>query len=389
MMRRFAVTVVLVLVVVGAGCHTPPPATPPHARAKLAIWCEFMPYNDVIPTLPVLAAYNCDLLLHVGPLDVGDPALAELCREARRQNVNVAAWFLLPYEEHLYVGEETVDAIRDLSLRFTAWAQRADLGVQWVVFDCEPSPLLGKRLFEIARHGRLISLAETLRAEQDPERFEQSVTRLNALIDDLHTAHMNVMGAGNRAFLDFLRHDNIAVQDALNAPFSMIHWDRASFISYRYKASQPQYVAMINRYAELAHEYFGERAALDLGLLGDQRNIPEHRERAELFGGGDEFMEYLDGMRSVYDLEEVAGVALGRGVQYINLYSLDGAVTSVAGLDRWLKAAADSRPITGWECWTPLSSAKIGLQGVLLDGLFRGMVGTTARTPEKVEIANP
>lgn len=387
MMRRLLI--LCTLLALGAGCRTPPAAPRADARAKLSIWCEFMPYRDVLPTLPTLARYDCDLLLHVGPADIGDPALAELCREARRQNVNVAAWFLLPYEEHLYVGEATLAAIRETSLRFTAWSQREDLGVRWLVFDCEPSPLLGKRLFEIVRRGRLIELARTLRAERNPEQFAESVARLNALINELHEGGMLVMGAGNRTFLDFLRHENTAVQDALNTPFSMIHWDRASFISYRYKASQPQYVAMINRYAELANEYFGERAALDLGLLGDQSGIPEHRERAELFSGGDQFMDYLDGMRSVYDLEEVTGVALGCGVRYINLYSLDGAVTSVAGLERWLKAAAESRPITGWDSWTPLSSAKIGLQGVVLDGLFRGMVTREAHAQDEDSEAIP
>ena len=382
MMRRLPILCLCAVLALVAGCRTPPAAPHADARAKLSIWCEFMPYADVIPTLPVLARYDCDLLLHVGPADIGDPALAELCREARRQKVNVSAWFLLPYEEHLYVGEETVDGIREASLRFTAWSQREDLGVRWLVFDCEPSPILGKRLFEIARRGRLIELGRTLRAERNPKQFQESVDRLNQLIDELHAGGMLVMGAGNRAFLDFLRHDNTAIQDALNAPFTMIHWDRASFITYRYKASQPQYVAMINRYAELANHYFGDRAALDLGLLGDQRGIPEHRERAELFSGGDQFMDYLDGMRSVHDLEEVAGVALGCGVRYINLYSLDGAVTSVAGLDRWLKAAAESRPATGWASWTPYSSAKIGVQGALFDGLFRSLVTRDVRAQD-------
>ena len=372
MIRRVDI-LLSILLLAAAGCRTPPHAGEP-PRAKLAIWCEFMPYRDVLPALPILARYDCDLLLHVGPDDVGSPDLAELCREARRQNVTVAAWFLLPYDEHLYVGEETVEQTRELSMRFTAWSQRDDLGVKWLVFDCEPSPILGKRLFEIVRRGRIRELARTLREERDADRFADSVRSLNALIDELHAGGMLVMGAGNRAFLDFLRHDNTTVQDALNAPFSMIRWDRTSFITYRYKASQPQYVAMVNRYAELAHRYFGDRAALDLGLLGDQRGIPEHRERAELFGGGEAFIDYLDGMRSVRDLEEATGVALGRGVRHINLYSLEGAIGSVAGLERWLRAASGSERVTGWAAWTPYSSVKIGLQGALLDQLFRGMV---------------
>jgi hypothetical protein len=347
------------------------PAAPPH----LSIWCEFMPYNDVKPTLPVLARYDCDLLLHVGRADIGSADLAGLCRAAQSNNVHVAAWFLLPYEEHLYVGEATVAATRDLSLRFVEWSQREKLGIDWVVFDCEPSPLLGKQLFAEARHGGVIALSRILQKETEPGRFGQSVEDMNRLIDDLHGRGIKVMGAANRVFLDFMRYGNTAVQDSLNAPFSMVRWDRTSFITYRYKASQVQYVGMVNRYAELASSYFGAKAALDLGLLGDQRDFPEHRERAELFAGGDYFMSYLNGMRSVDDLEEAVGVALGRGVTHLNLYSLDGAVASVAGLDYWLRAASDAQPLTGLDRWTPIASAKMGFTGWLLETLYQTGVG--------------
>ena len=338
-----------------------------------------MPYKKVEATLPVLARYGCDLLLHVGRDDIGNVDLVALCRAARSNNVNVAAWFLLPYKEHLYVGEATVAAIRDFSLQFVEWSHKEQLGIEWVVFDCEPSPLLGKKLFFEVRRGRVIALARILRGETDSAHFEESVEKLNGLIDNLHGLGVKVMGAANRVFLDFMRYGNTAVQDSLNAPFSMVHWDRASFITYRYKASQVQYVGMVNRYADFARRYFGEKAALDLGLLGDQRDFPEHRERAELFGGGDYFISYLDGMRSVHDLEEVVGVALGRDVTHINLYSLDGAVASVAGLDYWLRAASEAQPLTGLDRWTPVTSAKMGFMGWLLDALYRISVGGVSK----------
>jgi hypothetical protein len=66
--------------------------------------------------------------------------------------------------------------------------------------------------------------------------------------------------------------------------------------------------------------------------------------RAARFGGGDAFYGYLRGMRSIYDLQEAVGVVLGCGVRRVNLYALDGAVSSVAGLDNWLKAARRARP---------------------------------------------
>lgn len=370
---QFPVSLLAALFLLAVTARASAPVEPAHPH--LSIWCEFMPYAEVADTLPALAKYQCDLILHVGREDVGSPELARLCRAARAQGVRVLAWFLLPYDEHLYVGENTVASTRDLALRFAAWARQEDLGVEWVVFDCEPSPLLGRKLFAAARRGRILEVGRLLREERDADHFARAADGLNDLIDRLHESGFKVMGSANRVFLDFIERGNIALQDALNAPFSVVKWDRASFITYRYRASQVQYVAMVNRYAELARRQFGEDAALDLGLLGDQRSIPEHRKRARLFGGEEKFISYLNGMRSTFDLREVVGIALGRGIRRVNLYSLEGAVDSVAGLDLWLKAASEARPLTGLARWTPMKSAKMDLTAAFLNGLFRRVVG--------------
>jgi hypothetical protein len=349
--------------------------SPEPARPRLAIWCEFLPYRDVLPTLPVLAKYRCDLLLHVGPGEIGDPDLARVYREAREHGINVVAWFLHPYEQHLYIGEETVAATRDFSRRFLDWAEREKLDARWVVFDCEPSPLLGRELFAHVRRFNIAALARTLRREKNAGRFARSVAALNELIEELHARDVRVMGAANRVFLDFLRYGNTTVQDTLNAPFSMVRWDRISYITYRYHATQPQYVTLVNRYATLAVRFHGHRAALDLGLIGDQSSFPEHQERAQLFGGSRYFISYLRGMRSVHDLREAISVALSRGVTQINLYSLEGAVESVAGLENWLQAAAESRPARNLDRWTPVGSIRAGVLGATMQGLFKVLIG--------------
>ncbi|MFH0880623.1 MAG: hypothetical protein V2A34_12985 [Lentisphaerota bacterium] len=353
------------------------------APFRLGIWCEFLPFSQVEETLPLLAKYDCELMIHVERQDIGNADFVRLCRRAEKLGVPVVGWFLLPYSEHLYVGEASLDAIRDFSLSFADWANKEKLMVSSVVFDCEPSPLLGKQLFDKARKADLLGLAEVMKREKDPKRFEQSVERLNTLIDALRARGFKVRGAGNRVFLDFLHRQNTVVEDALNAPVTMIHWDEISFITYRYRASQVDYVAMVNRYAELSRQYFGPRAGLDLGLLGDHRGIPENVERAELFGGGSYFMSYLEGMRSTADLQEVVGVALGQGVRRINLYSLDGAITSVAGLEWWLKAARDTQPISGLTRWTPVRSIRMDWTGFMMEGLFRVLVGSGTYKDQK------
>jgi hypothetical protein len=261
--------------------------------------------------------------------------------------------------------------------------------VRAFVFDCEPSPLLGAELFAAVLAKSPRQLARVLRAQLDAEAFGRDTAEINALVAELRGRGYAVDGAANRAFLDAQSRGNVALEDGLNAPVSGVEWDALSFITYRYMASQLSYVAMLNRYATWARKLYGERAALDVGLLGDYGHIPENAERAALFGGGDFFMNYLRGMRNVYELEEAVGVVLGCGVRRINLYALDGAATSVAGLENWLKAARRAQPRSRAGRWTPVRSLVYGAIGALTEKSFRWFTGGSEKTHGPLEIREP
>ena len=356
---------------------------------RLAIWCEFMPYAEVESHLPTLAKYDCDLILHVERESFADPDFAKLLRAAERAGVGVDAWLLLPYEEHLYVGQASVAPVRALARQAADFFEREKLPVRAFTFDCEPSPLLGRELFAAVLAKSPRQLAQTLRDQMDAETFWSDVAQINGLIAELREQGYAVDGAANRAFLDAQARGNVALEDALNAPVSGVAWDALSFITYRYRTSQLSYVAMLNRYAALARHLYGPRAAMDVGLLGDYHDIPQNAERAALFGGGDQFYGYLRGMRSCFDLEEAVGVVLGGGVRRVNLYALDGAATSVAGLESWLKAARRARPLSAFARWTPARSVQYGALGALTEKSFRWMTGGSEKTHGKIQLREP
>lgn len=348
-----------------------------------------MPYVHVVEHLPLLAAYDCELLLHVRTESLQDPDFARLLRAAERAEVAVVAWLLLPIEEHLYVGQASVEATRTLARRVADYVDEHHLLLRGFVFDCEPSPLLGREMFAAVRAKSVRQLARVLRHQLDAEEFHRDTAALHALTRELRGRGYQVNGAANRAFLDAQSRGNLALEDGLNAPVSGVAWDALSFITYRYGASQFSYVAMLNRYALLARHLYGERAAMDVGLLGDYDHIPENAERAELFGGGAFFYSFLRGMSNTHDLEEAVGVVLGCGVRQINLYALDGAVDSVAGLENWLKAARRARPRTAWGRWTPVRSVHYGALGALTEKLFRWFTGGSEATHGKIVFREP
>ncbi len=359
------------------------------AIERLAIWCEFMPYGEVEGQLPVLAEYGCGLILHVERESLADPDFAKVLRAAEREGVEVVAWLLLPYEEHLYVGQASVEGVRTLALEAADYFGKNGLKVKGFAFDCEPSPLLGRELFEAVRAKSLGQLVRVLRAQMDPAEFRRDTAEINQLIGELRARGYSVDGAANRAFLDAQARGNVALEDALNAPVSGVEWDALSFITYRYQAGQFSYVGMLNRYATLARRLYGERAAMDVGLLGDYDGIPQNAERAALFGGGELFYDYLRGMKNVFELEEAVGVVLGCGVRRVNLYAMDGAVTSVAGLENWLKAARRAKPLSPLARWTPGRSLQYAALGSLTEKGFRWATGGSEKSHGKIEFREP
>ena len=380
----------LALLVSAAGARAAERASaerPPIER--LAIWCEFMPYAAVAAQLPVLAKYDCGLILHVEQGSFADPDFAELLRAAQRAGVGVDAWLLLPYEQHLYVGQASVGITRQLARQAADFFAKERLQVRAFTFDCEPSPLLGRELFAAVRAKSPRQLARTLRDQMDAKTFWRDAAEINDLIAELRGRGYAVDGAANRAFLDAQARGNVALEDALNAPVSGVAWDALSFITYRYRVSQLSYVGMLNRYAALARRLYGARAALDVGLIGDYDDIPENAERAALFGGGETFYGYLRGMRSALELEEAVGTVLGCGVRRVNLYALDGAVSSVAGLDNWLKAARRARPLSAFARWTPMRSVEYGALGSLTEKGFRWFTGGSEKSHGKIEFREP
>lgn len=356
---------------------------------RLAIWCEFMPYAEVEEHLPALAEHDCALILHVERESFSDPDFPRLLKAAERAGVTVDAWLLLPYGEHLYVGQASVEATEDLALRAADYFRDNGLKVRAFAFDCEPSPLLGAELFAAVLAKSPRRLARTLREQMDAEEFRRDVGRINALAAELRRRGYAVDGAANRAFLDAQWRGNVALEDALNAPVSGVEWNALSIIAYRYMASHESYVAMLNRYAALAKKLYGGRAAVDVGLLGDYDGIPENAERAALFGGGDFFYGYLRGMRNVYELEEAVGTVLGCGVRRIHLYALDGAATSVAGVENWLKAARRAQPSSRLARWTPVRSMQYAALGALTEKAFRWFAGGSEKTHGKIEFREP
>ncbi|MDD5645475.1 MAG: hypothetical protein PHO00_08545 [bacterium] len=343
---------------------------PSGGEIKIGLWCEFLPYSRVNHYIEMLGGRDIILILHIGPADIGDPELVSLLQKAEEMGVEVRAWLLLPYEEELYFCEDTLDDTENFVRNFTDWVKREKIGIKWIVFDCEPTPSTGREFFKYVREKDIVSFINHLKKNKDAESFKRSVYRMNEIIDRLHREGFLVAGTSNRMILEGLYFKNITLQDSLNVPFTMLDWDELSFLVYRYKASQIDYLGMAKRYSQIAKKYFGDRGVLDIGLIGDNRKIPENEKRMSLFGGEEKFADLLVGIEDPAELAEILDIAGKNGLSRINIYSLDGMAVSEYPPEAWF----DGDVPPGKKYFTHISSIKAGLANASLQLIYNVLV---------------
>lgn len=344
---------------------------PVPAFLKVAVWCEFAPYETVAAALPELAQHDVALLLHVRPHDVGAAPLAALLRRAATQGVETRAWLLLPEEQQqLYLYEETLPVIRTLALQLADWVEQEQLPLRWLVLDCEPPPSFGQELWHCVRTKNPLRLAAFLRRQKNCEKFFRAASELQELVENLQARGFRVMGATNRMLLESARCGNVTFEDCLGIPFTMIPWDEVSFLCYRYRARHREYLSLVRRHAKLTRRLFGERGSLDLGHIGDLRDTPQAKQRAEIFGGDKTFLEFYRGIAAPQEIAAAMETARRAGLRRVNLFSLDGALQSGIPLSEWLGTEA-KEPLL---CGSPMATIKWAAQAAALETAFRVFV---------------
>jgi hypothetical protein len=102
------------------------------------------------------------------------------------------------------------------------------------------------------------------------------------------------------------------IQDVMNIPVDQVPWDEFSFMAYTTTFSR---FLQTELSSDLVHSYgldavmaYGEKAAIDLGIIGHEGMVAE------------------EGMTDVEEIRAQVGAAKEAGLTRIHAYSLDGIV---------------------------------------------------------------
>ena len=136
-----------------------------------------------------------------------------------------------------------------------------------VSFDLEPGHAYAEKL----RKSKVSQLPRLIAAHVNPRAFEEARKHFGAAIEQLHREGVSAHATAFPLVLDDAE-GKANFEDALDTPVSGLDWDEVSFMVYQTAFAQftglwfgPSLVAS---YAQSAVQRFGDRAGIDLGVVG-------------------------------------------------------------------------------------------------------------------------
>ena len=313
-MKNIILTILCVFLV--SACHSGsgpsyrPADCPEPAATPFALWSEFIEHGEVLEQIPALEAHSISLYQNIRSEQIGDPETGAFLEQAACQGIEVRAWLTLPEEEGYWPNEKNADIFIEKALELARWIRSSGLPIEWIVVDMEPDLQLMEALIAAAEEGRWLEAAMLILGNRDPESYAASVDAYTGLVEALHEMGFKVMVVTFPLVLDDLGDGDDNVQDLLNTPVNRIPWDEVSFMVYTTIFTKflgiPMEPYLIYSYGLDAVRHYGERAAVDLGVVG---------------AGG---MVEGEGIKDIQELRAQVGAARAAGLERIHVYSLEG-----------------------------------------------------------------
>lgn len=275
-------------------------------EVRVGVWSEFLSWKELKNVLPILLKYNIDIYPAVKVEDLTKDDFKNFLDEAEKLRVDVGLWVLLPKELGYWASCENAEEFYSLAVSAMQVAKSAE----FLAVDLEVDI---NKVEELISDGfNPSALTFFIPDEKKEEEFARGVEIFKELVSIAHELGFKVLSTSAPMLVDDLEDGDISLQVSLGLPVSPVNWDYVSFMVYRtifeQVAKQEFSPYLVYSYAQDIKRHFGERASVDLGVVGD-------------IGIGIE-----KGYTSPSPLFEDISSAVSVGIRNVRIYSLDGII---------------------------------------------------------------
>ncbi len=288
------------------------------------VWAELLADGEIERALPSLAAVSARVGLALSAERIGDANVAALTRRAANSGVGMRAWLLLPRAHGYWVGESNAGEFVAALERLWRWIdERGGPAFDGVSVDLEPAFDYAEtlRTTQKSRPDRWLSL---LAEHVNPASFERARDCLARGVDQARRRRLHLHAVTYPLVLDQTDGD-VTIEDAFDIPVSGIDWDEVSVMVYQTAYAQQLGLwlgaDLVHSYARSAVERYGDRAGVDVGVVGDAGLGLEPGDRYPT----------PDALWADIDAAVAAGIPLAR----LRVYGLAGML-GAGGVERWL-----------------------------------------------------
>lgn len=283
------------------------------APCVYGLWSEFLTPDEIEAQIPVLKERGIALFQNIPSDKIFDEDYGELLGRASCSGLEVRAWLTLPIKDGYWPNEKNAMLFSSAAIELARWIRASNWNINWIVVDMEPDfEMLNKLLaslgsFDIATAVRI--LAEN----SDDKGYKEAHEIYSGMVEELHSMGFKVMVTTFPMLLDDLADGDSTIQNLLNIPVDGIAWDQISIMAYStifeslLKTDVPEY--LIYSYGADAVKYYGDRAAIELGMIAQIGMIS------------------FEGISDPEVLKKQVGAAKAAGLKGIHAYSLDGILS--------------------------------------------------------------
>ena len=295
-------------------------------QSTFGVWTEWTSFVEIPEKLVHIKKSQARIHLAIKKDELNDNNfndLISLLQKLEREKIDYWLWPLLTKSEGYWPNQWNMDVYTQYVTELIQRLEKQNLHPKGISIDLEPPPEKLEKYLELVQKFKFKQLREYANSGIDENLFEKATLELTSFNRFLKSKNITTHIVTTPFILDDI--PNHHLKKIFGIPNIDDNFDYISFMIYRSEFERIVGVMnsrIIYEYGLKAKAKFGDKAGLDLGVVG---NI--------------EFPHKLDGYSEPHRLWEDIAAAKASGINQMQIYCLDGIDS-----DEWIQDVPAKKP---------------------------------------------